>query len=57
MPFRSEGRESPIIDLDKAIRFCTTFCLAPKEECKRCPLKRKYPELEKYCKLEREKNK
>jgi endonuclease III len=53
MQSKAEKRESPIVDLKKAIKFCTTFCLAEKEECKRCPLIRKYPELEKYSKLKK----
>jgi hypothetical protein len=47
----SEDKESPIVDFKKAVKFCTQFCHAPKEECETCRLLMKFPELEKYVKL------
>jgi len=44
--------KSAIVDLEKAVKFCTTFCYIAKEEykgeCRRCPLLKKFPMIPEY---------
>ena len=44
--------KSAIVDLERAVKFCTTYCyvakLEYKEECRRCPLLRKFPKIPEY---------